>query len=85
MGNTYPPCVSPCSSWSNPSTPRFGFLSFRAWKRLPRVLCLNVSSFSRKRLCSQSGCVTRGHGFVTCCRAAGMEIIFCTAELNLVV
>ena len=47
--------------------------------------CLKVSSLSRTILCSQSGCATRGQGFATCCSAAGMEMIFCTAELRRVV
>uniref|UniRef100_A0A1I8IEK4 Paramyosin n=1 Tax=Macrostomum lignano TaxID=282301 RepID=A0A1I8IEK4_9PLAT len=45
--------------------------------------CLNTSVFSNSFFLSQSGCGTRGTGLATCCRAAGMVMIFCTALLNL--
>ena len=45
-------------------------------KRSASLRCLNLSSFSRSILWSQSGWMTRGQGLTTCWSAAGMLMIF---------
>ena len=99
-GVTYPRLAASAASSSSPPAPvrwgtapsssaasanALGSFARNAPNRSLSFFCLNVSSLSLTIFPSQSGCATLGHGFATCCNAAGMEMIFWIALASLVV